>query len=178
MIQVIRKAYWDYEKEESWLNQMSAMGMALIDYSWCRYVFEQAQPNEYIYRLELLKNHHSHPDSISYIRFLEESGVECVAKYMRWIYLRKKASEGPFDIYTDLESKYKYYKRVFAFWNTLFLFEFSIGLFNLLIGIINGTAINLICSIPCLCFAIVFAKVNLRNKMRIKKYEQERTIHE
>ncbi len=43
MRQVIRTIFFDVEKEENWLNSMSAMGLALIDYSWCRYVFEQAQ---------------------------------------------------------------------------------------------------------------------------------------
>lgn len=87
---IVRKAYWDYEKEEKWLNEMSAKGMALTDYSWCRYVFKEEANNQYTYRIELLKDMPTHPESIAYLRFLEESGVECVATYMRWAYLRKK----------------------------------------------------------------------------------------
>lgn len=33
MKHIVRKAYWNYEKEENWLNEMSAKGLALIDYS-------------------------------------------------------------------------------------------------------------------------------------------------
>ena len=40
MKQVVWKAYYNYEKEENWLKEMSAKGMALISYSWCRYVLE------------------------------------------------------------------------------------------------------------------------------------------
>ncbi|MBP7175599.1 MAG: DUF2812 domain-containing protein [Thermoclostridium sp.] len=57
-----------------------------------------SQPNEYIYRIELLENHHSHNDSIAYVQFLEENEIECVAKHMRWIYLRRKSCDGPFEI--------------------------------------------------------------------------------
>lgn len=33
MKHIVRKAYWNYEKEEKRLNEMSAKGMALTDYS-------------------------------------------------------------------------------------------------------------------------------------------------
>lgn len=39
MKKVIYKAYYDYEKEEKWLKEMSAKGLALINYSWLRYTF-------------------------------------------------------------------------------------------------------------------------------------------
>ena len=94
---VIHKAIWNYEKEEQWLNEMSAKGLAFTDYSWCRYVFTDAPAGQYIYRIELLENMPTHPESQSYLRFLEESGVEFVSSYMRWVYLRKPASDGAFD---------------------------------------------------------------------------------
>ena len=48
---VIRKAYFDFENEEKWLNEMSAKGFALTDYTWCRYVFSDCMPGKYVYRL-------------------------------------------------------------------------------------------------------------------------------
>ena len=41
MKHIVYKPYWDYEKEERWLNDMAAKGLALSDYSWCRYAFEE-----------------------------------------------------------------------------------------------------------------------------------------
>lgn len=134
MKHVVWKVYWDYEKEEKWLNEMSAKGMALADYSWCRYVFTKASNNEYIYRLELLEHLPSHAESAAYIRFLEESGIECIATYWRWIFLRKKSSEGPFDIYSDIESKIKHYGRVSALFGTIG----AINLVAFLVCILNG----------------------------------------
>lgn len=142
MKHIVWKAYWDFEKEEKWINEMSAKGMALTDYSWCRYVFTEAPKNEYIYRIELLKYLPSHAESIAYIRFLEESGVECVATYWRWIFLRKKSSEGPFDIYSDIESKIKHYRRVSALFWTIGALNLFACLFNIIDGIVVGSEYN------------------------------------
>lgn len=184
MKHIVRKAYWDYEKEEKWLNKMSAMGYALTDYSWCRYVFTEAPKNEYTYRIELLKNKPTHPESVAYIRFLEENGVECVATYFNWIYLRKKTSDGPFDIYTDLDSKVNHYKRVYSIWNTLMWMEFAIGILNIIAGSINlereykpGLS-NVIAGSLLLLIGILFLKLCLPLRKKIIKLKQEKTIRE
>ena len=187
MKHIVWKAYWDYEKEEKWLNEMSAKGMALSDYSWCRYAFEETQNNKYTYRIELLKNLPKHPESIAYIRFLEESGVECIATYMCWVYLRKKTSEGSFDIYTDIDSKINHYKRIYALWNTLMFIEFAAGLPNLSIGLINlnicenlgdSSYGNLIIGLCLISLGFLFFKLRLQIRSKIKKLEQEKTIRE
>ncbi|MDD3169048.1 MAG: DUF2812 domain-containing protein [Eubacteriales bacterium] len=54
-------------------------------------------------------------ESKSYIRFLEETGVEHVASIFRWIYVRKKVSDGALDLYSDIGSKIRYMKRLRAF---------------------------------------------------------------
>jgi hypothetical protein len=97
---------------------------------------------------------------------------------MRWVYLRKKAADGPFDMYTDMESRHRYYKRLIIFYQTLFILEFGAGFFNLVIGAVNRSALNLGLAIPVLCLALLFAKIMVPIKMKIKKYEQERIIRE
>lgn len=52
MKHVVRKLFWDYEKEENWLNEMSAKGLVLSKYSWYSYEFLETPKNEYI-RIEL-----------------------------------------------------------------------------------------------------------------------------
>ncbi len=184
---IVRKAYWDYEKEEKWLNEMSAKGMALTDYSWGRYVFEEKANNQYTYRIELLKDMPTHPESIAYLRFLEESGIECVATHMRWVYLRKKTLEGSFDLYTDIESKIKHYKRINTLWYTLMFVVFTAGLFNLSIGLINlniGEKLgnfsygNLVLGFGLILLCLMFLKIGLPIRKKVKKLEQEKTIRE
>lgn len=130
MKHIVRKAFFDYEKEEKYLNEMSAKGLALTDYTWCRYVFMDAPKSEFIYRIELLENPVEHPESQNYIKFMEETGVEFVASYNRWVYFRRRSSEGEFDIYSDIDSKTKHYKRI----RMLFLF---VTILNLAIGCLN-----------------------------------------
>lgn len=127
---IVRKLYSHYEKEEKWLNAMSAKGLALTEYTWCRYVFEDCEPGEYIYRIELLENALSHPESKAYIAFMKESGIEHVSSYIRWVYFRKKAFEGAFDIYTDIDSRIKHYTRIIRLWGIIGLANLSIGIAN------------------------------------------------
>ncbi len=135
MKHIMWRVFIDYEKEEKWLNEMAAKGLAMTDYSWCRYVFEETPPGEYAYRLELLDNVAVHPESRKYIAFLEETGVEQVASYMRWVYFRKKTKDGPFNLYSDINSKLRHYQRVFQLWFVLGIAELVIGFSNTMLGI-------------------------------------------
>jgi len=184
---IIRKAYWDYEKEEQWLNEMSARGMAFTDYSWCRYVFTEAPNSQFIYRIELLENLPTHPESIAYLRFLEENGVEVVSTYMRWVYLRKPASEGPFDLYTDIDSKIKHYQRINCFWTAYLIIEFCAAAANLPVGIVNLIENGRLGNFSCgnlmiggvtLALGILFLALDLPIRRKIRKLRQEKTIHE
>lgn len=189
MEHIVHKVYYDYEKEENWLNEMSAKGMALTGYSWCRYVFTETASNEYIYRLELLENSPKHAESIAYIKFLEETGVEYVAKYLRWVYLRKKSSEGAFDIYSDIDSKLMHYKRINVIWNSVMWVEIVAALSNIVIGIVNLNMsynfwnfimgnLNIFISIPAILFGLLFLRLGSQNRKKIKKLKQEKSISE
>ena len=188
MKHVVHKAFWNFEKEERWLNEMSARGMAMTDYSWCRYVFTDAPNGQYIYRIELLENLPTHPESIAYLRFLEDSGVEHVSSYMRWVYLRKPAAEGAFDLYTDLSSRIKHYQRINYFWTVLMIVEFIAAAMNLGIGIPNlifwkerlGNFSwgNIIIGSVVLALGILFLSLGAPIRKKIKALRAEKAIHE
>lgn len=187
MKHIVHKAYWDYEKEEQWLNEMSARGMALTDYSWCRYVFTDTPNGQYHYRIELLQYLPTHPESVAYLRFLEENGVEVVTSYLRWVYLRKPASEGAFDLYTDLDSKIKHYQRINYFWTAMMIAEFAAAISNLGIGIANlflnerlgnFSYGNLMIGGVTLALGILFLVLDLPIRRKIMKLRQEKAIHE
>lgn len=135
MKHVIWKVFYNYEKEEKWLNSMSAKGLSLEDYWWTRYVFRECDSDKYIYRIEMLEHRAKHLDSLAYIKFMEENGVEYVASYMKWVYFRKNANDGPFDIYSDLDSKILHYKRIRNWWLFLSIFELLCGLPAFIAGI-------------------------------------------
>ena len=43
---------------------------------------------------------------------MEETGVEVVQRWFRWVFLRKRAADGPFQIYTDIDSQIQVYRRI------------------------------------------------------------------
>lgn len=186
MKHIIWRAMYDFEKEERWLNEMSAKGLSLSDYSWCRYVFEETPNTRYIYRIELLENVPKHPESQAYLRFLEDNGIECAAMYMRWVYLRKNAEDGPFEIYSDHASQLRYYQRLLLFFNTMMGIELGAGLMNLVLVIIylfmggrQGFPVaNLILGLGVTGLGLLFYKIGQPLRKRIKKLKNEQMITE
>ncbi len=103
---------WDFDKEEQWLNQMAAQGLALTGVSFCRYEFEETTPGAYTYRMELLKESIRHPESQQYIRFVEETGAKHMGTFSNWVYFAMPAGDGPFALHSDSESKIQHLKRI------------------------------------------------------------------
>lgn len=103
---------WDFEKQEKWLNEMSAKGLQLIGVGFCKYVFEEGIPGEYNFHMEFLKKDLSHRDSIAYIHFMEDTGIEHIGATNRWAYFRKKTSAGTFDLFSDIDSRISHLKRI------------------------------------------------------------------
>ena len=168
------KVFLDYEKEEKWLNEMSAKGFALTDFSFCRYAFADCEPGEYIYRIELLENVHGHPESQKYIGFMEENGVEHIASWVRWVYFRKKAEYGPFDIFSDIGSRLTHYKRILALFFPIMCMEFLLGISQFHWGF----PLNNIAGIFIICLGVAFLIVVLSLRRKIKALKQEQLLHE
>jgi len=170
------KAYFDYEKEEKWLNQMVSKGWALKSYSFLLYTFEPCEPNEFVYRIELLSNTVSHPESIKYIEFAKELNVEYITSYFSWAYFRKKASDGPFEIHSDATSKLKHIKRIMTFQGMLGISNFLLGISNLGMGLTNHFSLY-IGGINML-IAIILGYLCYKNYHRINKLKEEILVHE
>lgn len=128
MKQHIWKLFIDFEKEEAWLNKMAAKGLNCVNYTFARYTFEKGRPGEYVYRLQLLENVPSHLESQMYLEFLEDTGVEHVASYFRWVFLRKKTTDGSFELFSDKGSLMAHYKRVISLLGPLTLVNLIFGL--------------------------------------------------
>jgi len=103
---------WDFEKEEKWLNDMSAKGWQLCGVGLCTYVFEKSEAGAYIHSLGLLDKRPTHTDSKDYIRFLEDTGAEYVGSMSNWVYFRKKAGNGDFELLSDMHSRIRHVNRV------------------------------------------------------------------
>jgi hypothetical protein len=180
MKKVIYKWFLNYEKEEQWLNDMVKKGWALVHFSLGRYVFESCSKGEYLYRIELLQYSPKHLKSREYLQFLEETGIKCVTTSMNWVYLRKFAKDGPFNLYSDIDSRIAHYKRVNRIWIALMFAELAVAAFNLMIGldVQRLSWINFSGCILLFILAGVFACLSITLTRKIKRLESERMIHE
>ncbi len=169
---------WDFNKEEEWLNEMSEKGLQLTDVKAIRYKFEEGRKNEYTYRIEMLDEFPSNKKSRDYIRFLEETGVEMIGCYLRWIYLRKKKSEGEFDLFSDLDSRINHLTKILYLLACIMPLE--------LLGVINlwrsyssvNDAFGLIVAILNSILAVTIIMGGSKIYNHRKKLKEERCLHE
>ena len=137
----VRKWFWvwDFEKEERWLNEMAMLGWVLDSVGLCTYNFIRCEPGEYNVRTEMRRYDEA------YVTFMQEIGAEYVGRMMMWIYFRKKVADGPFDLFSDIDSRIAHLDRIGKVLA-------AIGGLNLLVGILNSFNpvhtgwINLLCA--------------------------------
>ena len=104
------RLYFDKDKETVWLNELAAKGYALISFFAGFYTFEKTEPGEYIYQIDLGEKLFAVTDD--YRSFMEETGVEIIDNWGYWVFLRKKAAEGEFELYTDVDSQIEHYTKI------------------------------------------------------------------
>ena len=116
---------WEFDKEEQWLNTMAQQGWVLDKLGFCRYEFIPCEPGEYTVRLEMREHDEA------YLGFMAETGAEYVGRMVKWIYFRKKTADGPFDLFSDTDSRIAHLDRMCQTMKVM-------GTANLVIGIVFG----------------------------------------
>lgn len=145
------KVFFNYEKEEKWINEMAEEGFNLIDFSIGKYTFEQGIPGEYLYRYQYLSGK-TEEEMQKQRDILEKAGNEIVISHSNWIIIRKKSSEGPFETLADFESIIRRYQSVMRFLNVLALGMIVLGISN----IVNSSKTSQIIGIVCFSIAALF----------------------
>lgn len=105
----------EWEKEEAWLNEMAREGWNLTAVGFCRYIFRRGTPGEYIYKLDVVERTASDEVKESYFNFLTECGIRIVGEWKDWLFLQKKAAEGPFDTKDDTYAKLRQVNKIYSF---------------------------------------------------------------
>ncbi|MBQ7736657.1 MAG: DUF2812 domain-containing protein [Oscillospiraceae bacterium] len=162
----IRKWFWvwSFEKEEDWLNEMAMNGWVLDGVGYCTYHFVRCEPGEYSVRLEM------HPYDEAYLSFMRETGAEFVGQMMMWIYFRKKTADGPFDLFSDIDSRIRHL-------NTIGRFLAAIGGANLALGIVNSLSPSRLGWVNLLAATLLmYALGRIHGKK--EALEKDRLLHE
>lgn len=101
---------FDADAEVKWLNEMADEGYAMNGYFAGFYTFEKCEPGEYSYQIDMIEQFGQVP--ADYKAFMEDTGAEIVQNWGIWVYLRKRRSEGEFQLYTDVESMIEHYTKI------------------------------------------------------------------
>lgn len=118
---------WQDEKEEAWLEQMSADGWRLRSVGLMgRYAFDQDRPCRFTYRLDyMLLNKDKRSE---YLQIYQDAGWEYIGEMSNWQYWRKPYVAGENnEIFTDNDSKIKKYQRLLLFMAFMLLLLFLLG---------------------------------------------------
>ncbi|PLX30067.1 MAG: hypothetical protein C0604_09580 [Clostridiales bacterium] len=172
------KFFLYYKKEEEWINAMAAKGYNLIDCLFFRYLFEDGMPGEYGYKIDLVKASPKSLEGRDYLNFLSEMDIEVVDTLFRWVYLRKKVADGPFELYSDYPSIISQHRRIVKMIATVGLANIVVGLGNLSIAASVGTGVNAFISCINLGGGAILALVAYRHYKSLKILEKESQVHE
>ena len=153
---------WDFEKEDRWLNAMAQSGWVLDSVGFCTYHFKRCEAGEYAVHTEM------HAVDSEYVAFMAETGAEYVGRMMAWVYFRKKTADGPFDLFSDIDSRIGHLDRIGKMLT-------AVGAANLLIGLANNRTgfgwINLLCAA-----LLTYALGRIHGKK--EALEKKRELHE
>lgn len=153
------RIYFDKDKELEWLNRMSAEGWAMTRFILGFYWFTACAPGEYLYQVDFVRTFGR--VSKEYREFMEEIGVEIVQVWGFWVLVRRPASEGPFELYTDLDSGIAHYSSIRK------MFRVALGIetacfFMELVGALNGVAAGWFFMCIIGIFTIAFINMNMQ----------------
>ncbi len=149
------RLYYDKDAETEWLNQMSAEGWAMKRFFAGFYRFEACEKGEYLYQVDFGEKFFSISDD--YREFMQDTGAEIIQSWGYWILLRKPASEGKFELYTDVDSSIEHYRKIRRMFKIATILELICLIIELFAGV-SGNHIGY--AFSCKIVVILLAMVN------------------
>ena len=165
------KLYYDKDAEEDWLREMSSKGWAFKKFFLGFYTFEPCEPGEYNYQIDLIDNWSG--NSADYTPFMQDLGIEVVSQWWRWVYLRKKAVDGPFEMYTNSQSKIELYTKIKNFFMIALAIEIICFFMELAVTISTGNFMYGIFTALLGAISLAIVKIVWKSKRKIEQLEHE-----
>lgn len=114
------KLLLDKDDEVKWLNEMANNGYAFKKFRLGFYFFEECEPSQYIYDIDLLSKVSQFGE---FKTFMNEADVEVLSRWYKWVYVRKVNDSKGFELYSDVESKIEHYSRILKLFRFAFILE-------------------------------------------------------
>lgn len=166
------KLYYDKDSEEDWLKKMCLDGWAFKKFFFGFYTFEKCEPGEYNYQIDLLDNWNGKKHD--YEAFMNDTGVEVICQWWRWVYLQREASAGSFEMYTDTDSKIIQYNKIKNFFKIFLILEIFCFFIELLATIDAGSFVFGMFTILLAIFCLAFLKIIWKCNWKIEQYKHEK----
>lgn len=163
------RLFYDKDKMESWLNQMSEKGWALEHFYFGFCFFRPCEPGEYIYRLDMLRS----IEGQDYKSFMKEMDIETVQQWFRWVVLRKKSADGPFELYTDEASLIEKYTRIRNFFKFFVIISIVLMAHHTIVLLRTGEIYLLILILLYCLLIILFIRQAVRSNQKIMKLKRK-----
>lgn len=174
------RLYYNKDTETEWLNKMAADGWALTGFFAGFYRFEECEKGEYTYQVDLGDQLFS--VSSEYRELMEELGVEIVTLWVYWIILRKRTADGPFELYTDVESQIEHYTKILRMFKVVCILEIICMLIEVAGGLsgnpLGWAAAVLLASFVLVCVNAVGKTKGVLAELEARKsgIEQENSV--
>ena len=165
------RLYFNKDKETAWLNEMATKGYALKGFFAGFYTFEECKPGEYVYQIDFGSKLYSVSDD--YRDFMAENNIEIVCLWGYWIILRKRASDGTFVLYTDVDSSIEHYTKILKLFKCVCILEL-ICFFAEVIVAMMGSPVGILGMfiIGSLAIALMYAAISTKrtiNELKERK---------
>ena len=151
---------------------MAADGWALKSFFAGFYKFEPCEKGEYIYQIDLGDELYSVSDE--YRELMGELGVEIVVLWGFWIILRKRAEDGPFELYTDVDSKIEHYRKIRRMFKVVTVIEL-LALFSEIYAGMTGNGVGWVFALLISLFVFTCADAALRTNKVIARLEEQKS---
>lgn len=169
----IFRLYLNKDQETAWLNEMAQKGYALKSFFAGFYRFETCSPGEYVYQIDLGSKLFAVDND--YREFMKENNIDIVCVWGYWVILRKRAAEGNFVLYTDVDSSIEHYTKILKLFKIVtilevicFCFEAYVAMHNVSAGLLG------MCIIGLLTICMIHAALSTRriiDKLKERKGE-------
>lgn len=165
--------YFDKDKEIEWLNQMAQDGYAMTGFFAGVYTFEPCEKGEWQYQVDIGNGFFGVKKE--YSDFMEEMGIEIVQCWGPWVILRRKAAEGEFELFSDVDSRIEQYKKILILFKIVTGVELLALIYEIYAGL-EGVKLAwpialLIAAMACVFFNIITRTKNILADLRERKGE-------
>lgn len=150
------RLYCNKDKETEYLNEMARNGYALTGFCMGFYSFDRCQPGEYIYQIDITEG--MFRVSNDYREFMRDMEVEIVCLWGPWVILRKRAAEGEFVLYTDVESSIEHYSKIRWMFKIVTIIEICVCLVEIVAAVNNSVMVGWGFAFILLAFIVAFIR--------------------